>query len=158
MNKRLALAIYLALWGALAAGIVYGTVLAGYPAWIAVGFAFLFFLFANGSVAYRARSRQLRAEGKEPPPYLKYIFFPSGFPKLKGEEPRSTHVVVGIAAALMGLFLMFCGLGLAFAAQWSRIDSPVLAASLCLILIGVGALFLYFAWRCFRYRVATNAG
>src|SRR5436853_236903 len=87
MNKRLglALAAYLALWAAVAGGIIYGIVRAGYSTWIAVAGAFLLFVFVNGSLAYRARVRQLRIEGKEVPRYLQYLFFPQGLPKFKQE-------------------------------------------------------------------------
>ena len=151
MSNRLplALAAYLSLWAAIGAGIVYGTVQAGYSAWAGGMVAFLIFLFLNGSLAYRARVRQMRSEGKEPPRYLEYIFFPAGPPKAKEAAPRSTHFIAGAVAAAMGLFLLFCGVALAFSAQWSRISEPVLGAGICVVLSGIGALLLYFAWRCF---------
>ena len=151
MNKRLgfAIAAYVAVWATVAGGIIYGTVRAGYSTWVGVASAFLLFLFVNGSLAYTARARQFRLEGKEPPPYFQFLFFPQGFPTLKAEAPKVGHFVVGIAAALTGLFFVFCGVALAFDAEWSRISQPILAASLCVILAGMGALFLYFAWRLF---------
>jgi hypothetical protein len=153
MNKRLgfALAAYLAIWVSVAAGIVYGIVQAGYPAWVAVVSAFLLFVFVNGSLAYTARARRLRLEGKEPPPYFKFLFFPQGFPKFKEQAPKFDHFLVGIAAAITGLFFLFCGAGLAFGADWSRISQPMLVASICLVLAGIGAVFLYFAWRAFAF-------
>lgn len=160
MDKRsgLALAAYLALWAALAAGIIYGMVWAGYSAWMAVASAFLLFLFLNGSLAYWARVRQVRLEGKEAPSYLQFIFFPQGAPRHKEPAPRSTHLLVGVAAALTGMFFMFCGIALAFDAEWSRISNPILAAGICVVLAGLGALFLYLAWRivAFRARPRTN--
>ena len=148
-DKRLgfALAAYLALWAAVAGGIIYGIVLAGYSAWLAVAFAFLLFVFLNGSLAYRARVRQFRLEGKEPPPYFRYLFFPQGFPGYKDEAPGSAHFLVGIAAALAGVFFVFCGVALAVDAEWSRISHPIAAAGFCVILAGMGAAFLYLAWR-----------
>ena len=86
-------------------------------------------------------------KGKEPPPYFQYLFFPQGFPRYKDEAPRSTHFLVGIAAALTGLILVFFGVALAFDADWSRIAHPIAAASFCVILAGMGALFLYLGWR-----------
>jgi hypothetical protein len=153
MNRRLAfaLAAYLAMWASVAAGIVYGIVQTGYPAWVAVVSAFLLFVFVNGSLAYTARARQLRLEGKEPPPYFKFLFFPQGFPKLKEQAPKFDHFLVGIAAAVTGLFFLFCGAGLAFGADWSRISQPILVASICLVLAGIGAVFLYLAWRAFAF-------
>jgi hypothetical protein len=141
------LAAYLALWAAIAGGVIYGVLLAGYSAWISVASAFLLFVFVNGSLAYRARIRQVRLEGKEPPRYLQYLFFPQGLPKFKQEASRSTHLLVGIAAALTGVFFVFCGLALAFDAQWSRISQPLLIAAICIVLAGIGAAFLYLSWR-----------
>jgi len=148
-DRRLgsALAAYLALWAAVAGGIIYAIVLAGYSAWLAVAFAFLLFVFVNGSLAYTARVRQFRLEGKEPPPYFRYLFFPQGFPRYKDEAPRLTHFLVGIAAALTGLIFVFFGVALAFDAEWSRISHPIAAAGFCVILAGMGALFLYLGWR-----------
>ena len=148
MNRRLgfALAAYLALWAAVAGGIIYGILLAGYSAWVGVASAFVLFLFVNGSLAHRARVRQFRLEGKEPPSYLQ-VLFPQGFPKFKEEAPRFDHFLVGIAAALTGLFFVFLGVGLAFGGDWSRVPQPILLGSVCVILAAIGALFLYFAWR-----------
>lgn len=154
----IALAAYLALWAVLAAGIVYATVRAGYSAWVGAAFALLLFVFVNGSLAYRARARQLRREGKTPPPYFQYLFLPQGFPRFKEEASRSGHFFVGIAAALTGLFLVFCGIALAFDADWSRISQPILAASLCVVLAGVGASFLYLAWRLVGFRARGLVG
>jgi hypothetical protein len=152
MNKRLglALAAYLALWAVVAGGIVYGTVLAGCSAWVGVGSAFVLFLIVNGSLAHGARVRQFRSEGKVPPSYFKFLF-PQGFPRFKEEAPRFDHFLVGVAAALTGLFLVFCGVGLALAGDWSRVSQPILMASVCAILAALGALFLYLAWRLFAF-------
>ena len=151
MNKRLALASYIALWAAVVGGIIYGIVRTGYPTWVAVASAFLLFFFVNGSLAYRIRVRQLRLEGKVLPPYLQYLFFPRGSPKYKDEAPRFSHLLVGIAAALTGIFFTFCGVALAFEGQWSRIPNPILVAIFCAILVGMGAAFLYLAWRLFAF-------
>ena len=146
MKKRIALASYLALWAALAAGIGFAFVRAGYSAWLGVGSAFLLFFFLNGSLAYWVRVRRFRLEGKEHPHYLKYLFFPEGFPKFSAAAPRSAQIAVGIASALTGTFFTFCGVALAFAGEWSRISSPILMASICVILVGMGAIFLFAAW------------
>ena len=147
MRLRLALAVYLALWAAVAGGMIYGVVRVGYSAWVAVAFAFLLFVFVNGSLANRARVRQLRLEGKEPPRYLQYLFFPRGSPNFKQEAPRSTHLLVGVATALTGAFFVFCGVALAFDAEWSRISQSHLVAAICILLASIGAAFLYLSWR-----------
>lgn len=153
MNTRLALATaaYLAFWAAVAGGIIYGIVQAGYPAWVGVVSAFLLFAVVNGSLAHRARVQQRTLEDKEPPSYFRYLLFPRGSPKFKEAAPRFDHFLVGTAAALTGLFLLFCGIALAFDAEWSRISQPILAGSICVIIAGIGALLLYFAWRCFGF-------
>ena len=151
MNKRLALSLYLALWVAIAAAVIGGIVGAGYPLWTAVVSACLLFVFLNGSLAYGFRARRLRLEGKNPPPYLRYLFLPNGIPRFTEAAPRSTHVLVGIAAALTGAFFLFCGAALAFDAQWSLIPHPIIAAAMCLALAGIGAAFLYLALRLFAF-------
>lgn len=149
MNRRLrfALAAYLALWATIGGSVIYGIVHAGYSASLAVVFSSLLFVCVNGSFAYRARSRQLRSQGEQPPTYLQYLFFPRGFPKLKQEASKSTHLLVGIAAALLGVFFVFCGVALAFDAEWSRISQPFLAVAFCIVLASMGAAFLWLAWR-----------
>src|SRR5262245_34883040 len=135
MSKSLgaALAAYLALWAAVAGGIIYGIVRAASPCWVAVPGSFLLLVVENRSMAHRARVRQLRAEGQEPPPYLRYLFFPQGLPRFKEKAHRFEHLVVGIGATLTGVFLVFCGVALAFDAGWSRISQPLLAAAICIV-------------------------
>jgi hypothetical protein len=158
MNKRLALALYLTVWAVVAGGLIYGVVRSGYSVWVAVASALMLFIFVNGSLAYRARVRQLKMEGGKPPPYLQYLFFPQGVPKHKEDAPRSTHLLVGGAAAVTGVFFVFCGVALAFDAEWSRISQPLLAVAICLVLAGIGIAFLYLAWRllAFGRRCSAN--
>ena len=159
MNKRFALAAaYVAFWATVGGGMMYAITRAGYPMWVAGASAYLLFIFLNGSLAYRTRVRQLRREGKDRPPYFKFLFFPQGFPKYKEQAPRSTHFFVGIAAAITGLFFVFCGVALAFDAEWSRISHPIVGASVCAVLAGLGGSFLYLAWRliAFSMRQTTH--
>lgn len=120
--------------------------------WAAIGAAQVLVMFLNGSLAYWFRARRCKREGKEAPRYLQYLFFPKGFPKLEEEAPRSTHVLVGIAAMLTAAFFVFCCVALAWDAEWSRMGHPLFAAILCLFLAGIGAAFLYLAWRLFTFR------
>lgn len=152
MNKRSALALYLMVWAVVSEGVIFGMTQAGYPLWAALVFACLFFLLLNGSIAYRHRARQLNLEGKEAPPFLQYILLPKGSPKVEAEVLRYTHLLVGVLASLLGVFLVFCGVALAFDAKWSRIPDPLIAATLCLIPAGIGAALLYLAWRLFSFR------
>jgi hypothetical protein len=153
MNKRFgfAAAAYFAVWAAVAGAVAYGILQAGYSAWIAVASALLLVAFLSGSLAYIAHGRRLRLEGKEPPSFFQFLFFPPGFPKFKEAAPRFEHFVVGIAAVITGVFFVFCGVALAVDAEWSRISQPVLVASICMVLAGTGALFLYLAWRLFAF-------
>ena len=64
---------------------------------------------------------------------------------------RSASATAIIAAALTGIFFTFCGVALAFEGQWSRIPNPILVAIFCAILVGMGAAFLYLAWRLFAF-------
>ena len=152
MNKRVALTLYLALWAALSAGVISGMTWAGCPFWIALPSAYLIFMLLNGSLAYRFRARQLKREGKEAPSYLRYLFLGRRIFRLTDDAPLSTHRFVGAAAALAGAFFVFCGVALALHGEWSLVSHPFIAASICLILAGIGAAFLYFAWRLFTYR------
>lgn len=151
MNRRIALALYLAIWAAIVIGVIWYMTQVGYSLWAAVVAAYLLFAFLNGSLAYRSLARRLRLEGKRPPPYLRYLFFPEGIPKFKKEAPRSTHVFVGIAALITGAFFVFCGVALTFDAEWSRIAHPLVAVGICLGVTSIGGAFLYLALRLFRF-------
>ena len=151
MNKRLALALYLALWAAIAAAVIWGVVSAGYPVWIAVVLAFELFALVNRSLAYWLHARRLRREGKDAPPFLRYLFLANRIPRFTEAAPRSTHALVGIAAALASAFFLFCGAALAFDAQWSLIPHPIIAAAICMGLAGIGAVFLYLTFRLFAF-------
>ncbi len=158
MNKRFALTLYLALAAALSAAVTFGMTLAGIPLWAAALSAYLLFLFLSASLAYRSLARRLKLEGQEIPPYRQYLFrlFRIEIGKFKEDAPRSTHRLIGVAAALAGLFFVFCGVALAFDAEWSRIPHPVIAATICLFLAGVGAAFICLARRLFAFRNLSN--
>lgn len=157
MNKRLVLTLYLALWAAVAGSLMYGTIRAGYSIWAATGFAFFLFFFVNGSLSYWGLVRRLKIEGREPPGYFRYLFFPKGLPKAKGPAPRSTHLLVGVAATATGAFFSFCGIALAFNIPWLLTDHPLFGASVCIVLAGIGGVFLYAAWRLFSFAKESSA-
>ena len=148
MNKHVALVSYFALWAAIAAGIVYGIVGAGYSVWRAAAVVYLLFFFLNGSMAYWARSRLLRREGREPPPYLQYLLFPNGAPKPKEEAPKLIQIIVGVVATLGGVFFVGCGGALFLDTDYSRINHPEVAAIIEIVLVGIGVALFYVGWRC----------
>ncbi len=152
MKKRFALTLYLALWAALAAGVIFGMSRAGIPIWAAIVCAHLLFIFVNGSLSYRSRTGRLKLEGKKASSYLQYLFFPNGIPKFNTEATKSECLFVGVAAALTGVFFVFCGVALTVDAEWSRIPDPFIAAAISLVLAGIGAAFLYLAWRLFAFK------
>ena len=151
MNKRVALTLYLGLWTGLSIGVIFGMTRFGYPLWAAAICAYLLFMFLNGALAYLHRSRQLKREGEEAPAYLRYLCIPRGFPKYTQEAPASTHALVGLAAAVAGLFFAFCGVALALDANWSQLQHPFIVIAICSTLAGIGAAFLYLAWRLFAH-------
>ena len=87
MDKRVKIfaTLYGATWLALAVWIVYGFVRLGLPWWSSVITISFLLLSINGSLAYVARSRKDRAEGKEPPNYWRYIFLQNGAEPFKRE-------------------------------------------------------------------------
>lgn len=152
MNKPVALTVYLALWAVAVGGIIHWMHGSGYSLLIAVACAYLLFVVVNGSIAYRVHVLRNRSEGKQPQPYLRYLFLPPGITKLKEEAPGSAHRLVGVVALVAGVFFVFCAIALAFDAEWSRIPNPALAVALCLIPGSIGVTLLYTAWRLFAFR------
>lgn len=152
MNKPVALTTYFALWAIAVGGIIYWMLSSGYSLLVAVACAYLLFVFVNGSIAYRAHVWRLRSEGKKPLPYFRYLLFPLGISKLREEAPRSTHLLVGVVTLVTGVFFVYCGIALAFDAEWSRIPSPLLVVTLCLVPGSIGVTLLYAAWRLFAFR------
>jgi hypothetical protein len=134
----------------------FGMTRAGYPVWVGVVSAYLLFLLLNGSLAYRVRARRLKLEGKEIPPYLQYLFLPNGIPRFQKEAPGTTHLLVGVAAALTGAFFVFCGIALAIDAEWSRIPHPFIVVTICLVVAGTGAALLYLAWRLYAFKTLPD--
>lgn len=114
--------------------------------WLALLVVYLAFFFLNGALAYLHRSRLLRLEGREPPTYWRYLFS-GAVPNFKDEAPKPLQVVVGIAAAIGGVFFVACCVALAHDAEFSRIPHPIFVAVFCFVLAGLGATLLYVGWR-----------
>ena len=147
MKKQVALAAYWILWAALTAIVIHVAGRFGISLWEAGALAFLSFIFVNGTAAYSIHAKRLRSEGREPPPYLEYVFFPKGAPRSTEEAPRSQKLFVAALAGVMGAFLVYCGVALALDGEFSRIPHPIAAGLLCFVISGIGAMLLYLTWR-----------
>ncbi|MEM6998753.1 MAG: hypothetical protein AAF419_02815, partial [Pseudomonadota bacterium] len=156
MKKHVALISYLILWFIILASVIWSMVQFEYPLWLGFVTAYLLFLFLNGSLSYWYIRKKHKNEGTKSPPYLSYILFPDGVPKLRNDAPRFMHVIVGIAALFIGAFLTFCGIALAIDSNWPNIPQPFLGATFCLILFFIGILFLYLSWRLFVFRIKSE--
>jgi hypothetical protein len=145
MKTRVAMLFYF-VWAALAAGIIYLVTDAGHSFWLAATLAYVLFIFVNGSLAYVFRARQLRREGKQPPSYLMYLFFPKGV-RHNVAVPRPLRVLLGILISLGGaLFVIVGGLMLTAMDFW-RMPHSIGAVAMLLVLLVLGAAFAYVGFR-----------
>ncbi len=78
------------------------------PIWIIVDGAVLALFIVNAVFAYRYRSRQMRSEGQEPPPFLVYLFFPRPLPS-RVSVPRPVRIILGLIILSGGAFFLFIG-------------------------------------------------
>jgi hypothetical protein len=143
--KATAVAIFIGVWVAIAAAVIYLVSAAGYSFWVGAAAACVLFFLVNGSVAYRFRARQLRQQGMEPPPFLVYLFFPKPINfKERVALPRPFRVLLGIVILIGGAFLVLAGIGLLFALDLSKVPHPVGAVIGLVVLatIGVGSLYV----------------
>jgi len=143
MKLRLLVALYLALWVAVAVVLAYFGTAVGASPWVTAGGVFVAFFFINGSLAYVFRSRQLKREGQTPPSYINYLFQTDKF-----NEPRRVPALIRIALGLIVSFgaalFVFAG-GIFILAHKS---SGELFAG-C-ILFSLGAAFAYVGYRVIR--------
>jgi hypothetical protein len=143
--KAIAVTIYIGVWGAIAAAVIYLASETGHSLWVGAGVACVLFFLVNGSVAYRFRARQLRQQGKEPPSYLVYLFYPK---PINFREPialpRAFRVLLGIVILIGGAFLVLAGTVLLFTLDLSKVPHPVGAVIGLVVLasVGVGSLYV----------------
>src|SRR5258706_10748984 len=128
---KLVVALYFAAWAAIAAGLIYLVTHAGHPFWIAATLAYLLFWVVNGSLVYVFRARQLRREGKQPPSYLMYLFFPKGV-RQTVTVLRPLRVLLGILISLGGALFVIVGLMLA-GSEFSSMPHPIGAGAMVLV-------------------------
>jgi len=143
---RIAAGLYLAAWTAIATAVIYVLVRAGQPLWLALALASLLFIFVNGSLAYGVRARQLRREGKQPPRYLVYLFFPRGV-QSEVALPRPIRIILGIPIALGGALLLVFSCLMPLSTKLSQVPHPLGAVVLPLLLASLGAAFMYVGYR-----------
>jgi hypothetical protein len=114
--------------------------------------AYLLFIFVNGSLAYRFRAQQLRREGKQPPSYLWYLFFPKGL-RHTVVVPRLLRVLLGIVISVGGVLFVIGGTLMLKELEFSFILHSIRA------LAAVGVFFvlgLAFAFVGFRLMIVEN--
>lgn len=149
MNTRVAAGLYVGLWAAASAAVIYVVTGAGISLWLAAVLAYLLFLFVNGSLAYVFRVRQLRREGKPPPSYLSYLFFPKGLRETLSVRntvsvPRPIRVLLGLVISLGGAVLVVGGGFILNDPDFSRMPHPFVAI---FMLVAMGVAFAYVGLR-----------
>jgi hypothetical protein len=156
MTKRIAIVVYLGLWIVIAAGVIFAFAALGQPLWLSANVAFLFFIVVNGTLAYRYRSRQMRAAGQEPPSYLVYLLRP--FATLfatpvttRVSIPKSVRILLGIMISAGGLFFLFIAATM-LAQDGSRHSPPLVIFALVGVLGILGTAFSYIGIRLIRER------
>ena len=149
-----AVAIYFGAWSAAAVLAVWLAPAAGYPLWLGLVAVFVLFWLVNGSLAYRYRARQLRQEGREPPPFLTYLFFPKPF-SFRDAIPvaRPVRIILAAVVSIGGLFLLATSAIILFAHDMSKAPHPVAGLIAVILLAGVGVGSLYMGVRLLK----TNA-
>jgi membrane protein implicated in regulation of membrane protease activity len=143
--KAIAVTIFIGVWGAIAVAVIYFASVTGYSFWVGAAVACALFFLVNGSVAYRFRARQLRQQGKEPPPFLVYLFYPKPINfKERVALPRPFRVLLGIVILIGGAFLVLTGTVLLFTLDLSKVPHPVGAVIALVVLasVGVGSLYV----------------
>jgi hypothetical protein len=99
----------------------------------------------NAVFAYRYRSRKMRSQGQEPPPFLVYLFFPRPLPS-RVSVPRPVRIILGLIILSGGAFFLLIGF-LLFTdrhAMQSQLVGSVVAVAL---LAALGATFAYVGFR-----------
>jgi hypothetical protein len=148
MSKTIIAGAYLALWVAMAAGVIYAVSAAGHSFWLGAVLAFVLFFVVNGFLAYRLKSRQLRLQGEQPPPFLTYLFFPKPFSfseKLK--LPRPFRAILGLVVLVGGTLLALTGGLLLANLDFSKAAHPLGAVFGLLLLLALGLAIGYVGFR-----------
>ena len=113
--------------------------------WIIVGAAVLALFVVNAVFAYRYRSRQMRSQGQEPPPFLVYLFFPRPFPS-RVLVPRPVRIILGVIVLSGGVFFLLIGF-LLFTDRHAMQSHPVSSVVAVALIATLGAAFAYVGYR-----------
>ena len=146
MNVRALTAIYVVFWAAVAGLVVIFMTRAGYSLWFAAVVAYLLFIFLNGSLAYRFRARQLRREGKQPPSYLAYLFFPKGL-RHTVAVPRLVRILLGVIIAVGGVLFVIGAALMLKELEFSSMLHPIRTIAAVGVLIVLGSVFAIVGFR-----------
>ncbi len=144
MKRQSLIAMYVGAWIAITAAVIYFARAFGAPWWQALVAAWLLFVVGNGSLAYGSARRRFEAEGKRPPPYLMYLFFPAGIHQSIA-VPRALRVVVGLVI-LAGGAVFAVGAVVLGVQLFGQTQAPG-ALPLLLLSAVMGAAFAYVGFR-----------
>jgi hypothetical protein len=139
---------YLGLWLALAGAVVYFAMAQGYSLWLAAVLVYVLFVLVNGTLSYRFRARELRQEGRVPPPFLTYLFFPKPL-KLGGDVavPRPLRLLLGIVVFLGGVFFVATGVLILVNLDLSTVVHRTGAVTMLVAFAVLGLAISYVGWR-----------
>jgi len=118
---------------------------------IAVVAIWMLIILVSGTLAYRYRSRQMRAAGQEPPSYLVYILGPFATVfatpvTTRVSLPRPLRILLGIVVSAGGLFFLLIA---ALIIVWgqSRHSQPLVLMAMVGFLVILGAASAYLGVR-----------
>lgn len=144
MSRRLASAFYLSFWAAFAALAVYLVD----SFWLGAGLAYALFFLVTATLAHVHRSREARARGEQPPPFMAFLFSPGakGF-KSDVAVPRPLRLMLGALVLVGGA--AFAVLGALFLAtvDFSTVPSPLGARVMLAVFCALGLGFCYVGFR-----------
>jgi hypothetical protein len=148
VNRRLAVALYLGFWTAVAALVTYLVMAAGYSLWLGIGVAWALFFLVNGTLAYIHRSRQLRLQGEQPPSFPVFLLSPGarGF-RSPVAVPKAVRLILGAVVLLGGAAFAVTGGLFLFVVDFSTVPHPIGARIMLAVFCALGLAFGYIGFR-----------
>ena len=115
-----------------------------------IGILFLIVL-VSGTLAYRYRSRQMRATGQEPPSYLVYLFMPFATVfatpvTTRVSIPKPIRILLGLVVLPGGFFFLLIAY-LLFTSDHAMQSHPIAAVVATALVAALGATFAYVGFR-----------